>query len=728
MDSWPLSQCDGPHPQDAQMHSMAGAIDLSRRRRETLGDAGAAETLNRALGSGCVSGVPVGDRRVSPPCLEWPIDRTEVPDGPVRTKGEAAGGACFAQLGHGKSATASQWGGQKAERQNGSVHPRQRDGCAAGSWGRGPCSGGAEGHVPTQGCYAVNGGHLYGAGGAACTAPVSPGGRAAPSIEPRSATGENPVTSVLDAKRTGPAGERSGGSTVLAGPERPRRDRGDEALVTESSGASPRPGASPLDNEGVWGSQLDAAVGCCFRDAGLSTCSVRTVTSETIHNIIPLPGVKAANCRPPEQHGSLDAEGEEMPMSLQSGVCEVGDVQASLEMSAWSGEELGTKAACDDHSGQQPECVGVLPQTCSPPARPTLAATPPESGLQGTSPPSGEERDDPRSLDAARGGQGGGRKCSASSRVVAKKPRSARKRPRSVQLGPSALFGPREPEITLRYASHKGDRRCSTATDAFVPYVRLERGEFSVCSVVNSPEEEQTGRQNGQPQADSQFGSSAVPTSSCLLLGRLATGVGIRPGPLCCLCHRASNVLELGDLHGPYRPIGTGPPRPPPSPSHAPEEEESNQSDSSCGLQGGALKRGFPSETAHGRLGDRDVCLTRPSKWPKEGAPAEERHCEPDPREYWIHEDCGVWSPGVFLVQGKLYGLEEAVRFGRETVCSLCHKDGATLGCFFKTCPSKFHFSCAVQADCVLNKENFSMKCPTHKNRPVKGSAPPEHW
>uniref|UniRef100_A0A3B3T0X1 PHD-type domain-containing protein n=1 Tax=Paramormyrops kingsleyae TaxID=1676925 RepID=A0A3B3T0X1_9TELE len=183
-------------------------------------------------------------------------------------------------------------------------------------------------------------------------------------------------------------------------------------------------------------------------------------------------------------------------------------------------------------------------------------------------------------------------------------------------------------------------------------------------------------------------------------------------GHLTCCCW----VAMLGDLHGPYRPIGTGPPRPPPSTSHAPEEEESNQSDSSCSLQGGALKRGFPSETAHGQLGDRDGCLTHPTKRPKEGALAR----EPDPVEYWIHEDCGVWSPGVFLVQGKLYGLEEAVRFGQETVrpmpvCSLCQEGGATLGCFFKTCPSKFHYSCALQADCVLNKENFSMKCPTHK-------------
>lgn len=667
MDSWPSSQCGGPHPQDAPMHSMAGAIDLSRRHREALVNAGTAETLNGVPGSSCVSGVPVGDCRVSPPRVEWPADRTEVPDGLVRTKGEAVGGACFAQLGHGKSATASQWGGQKAERQNGSVHPRQRDECAAGSWGRDPCSGGAEGHVATRGCYAVNGGHPYGTGGALCNALISPGAREAPPIQSRSPTQEKPVTSVLDAKRTGPTGEKSSGSVALAGPERPRRDCDDEALVTESCGASPRPGASPLDKQGVWGNHLDAAVGCHLKEAGLSTFSLRTVTSKTIQNVIPLPGVKAPYRHPPEQHGSLDADGSKMPMSLQSGVCDVTGVQASMETPAWSVEEQGTKAACGVHSRQLPECVVVLPHTCSP-ERPSLAATRQESGLLDTSPPSGEERDDPRSLGTARVGRGGTRKCSGSGGVAVKKPRSARKRPRSVRGGPSTLFGPREPEITLRYASHKGERRCSTAADAFVPYVRLEQGEFSVCSVVNSPAEERARGPEGQPPADARFSSSAVPSSSCLLLGRLAVGGGAWPGPLCCLCHRASNVLELGDLHGPYRAVGTGPPRPPPSPRHAPEEESSNQSDSSCSLQGGASQRGSPLDADHGRLSDGGGCLPRPTKRPKEDALAG----EPDPAEYWVHEDCGVWSPGVFLVQGKLYGLEEAVRLGRETVRLRC--------------------------------------------------------
>ncbi|XP_029622800.1 transcription factor 20 isoform X2 [Salmo trutta] len=95
--------------------------------------------------------------------------------------------------------------------------------------------------------------------------------------------------------------------------------------------------------------------------------------------------------------------------------------------------------------------------------------------------------------------------------------------------------------------------------------------------------------------------------------------------------------------------------------------------------------------------------------------------------ECWIHEDCGIWSTGVFLVKGKLYGLEEAVRFAQETVCSTCHAAGATMGCFQKGCPNKYHYSCAAQSGCVLNEENFSMRCPKHKNKSFRGVNMPDN-
>ena len=39
--------------------------------------------------------------------------------------------------------------------------------------------------------------------------------------------------------------------------------------------------------------------------------------------------------------------------------------------------------------------------------------------------------------------------------------------------------------------------------------------------------------------------------------------------------------------------------------------------------------------------------------------------------ELWLHEDCGIWAAGVFLVRGRLYGLEEAARLAQQTVSQL---------------------------------------------------------
>ncbi|XP_061837474.1 uncharacterized protein [Nerophis lumbriciformis] len=82
--------------------------------------------------------------------------------------------------------------------------------------------------------------------------------------------------------------------------------------------------------------------------------------------------------------------------------------------------------------------------------------------------------------------------------------------------------------------------------------------------------------------------------------------------------------------------------------------------------------------------------------------------------ERWIHEDCGAWSAGVFLVRGKLYGLEEAASATRHTVCSLCQRPGAIMGCSQKGCTHSYHYTCARHTGCVLNEDNFSMRCRQH--------------
>ncbi|KAJ8377354.1 hypothetical protein AAFF_G00260830, partial [Aldrovandia affinis] len=95
-----------------------------------------------------------------------------------------------------------------------------------------------------------------------------------------------------------------------------------------------------------------------------------------------------------------------------------------------------------------------------------------------------------------------------------------------------------------------------------------------------------------------------------------------------------------------------------------------------------------------------------------------------DPEELWVHEGCIVWASGVYQVNGRLYGLQEALDGARDTCCSHCEAMGSTLGCYSKGCTLRYHYLCAMEAGCSLNEDNFSLRCPKHKfpqnNRPVK--------
>ncbi|KAF3700523.1 Transcription factor 20 [Channa argus] len=86
-----------------------------------------------------------------------------------------------------------------------------------------------------------------------------------------------------------------------------------------------------------------------------------------------------------------------------------------------------------------------------------------------------------------------------------------------------------------------------------------------------------------------------------------------------------------------------------------------------------------------------------------------------DSEELWVHEGCIVWTSGVYLVNGRLYGLQEALDGARETCCSYCEMVGSTLGCYSKGCTLRYHYLCAIEADCSLNEDNFSLRCPKHK-------------
>ncbi|XP_063078744.1 uncharacterized protein si:ch211-165g14.1 isoform X2 [Engraulis encrasicolus] len=299
-----------------------------------------------------------------------------------------------------------------------------------------------------------------------------------------------------------------------------------------------------------------------------------------------------------------------------------------------------------------------------------------------------------------------------------KKPR--RQRP-GASSGPPCLFPPQEPEIKLKFAS-QGQKEERRDRDSFCPYVRMEdpRQEFPLCTVVNCQEEDEAVQQRGKKKKkkgqDTTSSSScqlaqasgAMPSTSCLRLGRLSAESRGRPTQTCSLCGWPGNSMGMGDLHGPYVPAEhtattskytTGGPLEQNLRGH-PWELAANVNRTAAAPAGSSSFHSSP-----GNPGKR-ACID----WTLESA-------NKDPSERWIHEDCSIWSAGIFLVKGRLYGLEEAIRIAEETECSCCYKVGATLGCVFKGCCNKYHYTCALQTDCLLSEENFSMRCPKHKNK-----------
>lgn len=305
-----------------------------------------------------------------------------------------------------------------------------------------------------------------------------------------------------------------------------------------------------------------------------------------------------------------------------------------------------------------------------------------------------------RSCGGAKGSPAGCKTPPTSKRKSASTPRKRRRR--HSQTPTSNMFSPKEPEIKLRYINFKEEkRRCGTA-DSFSPFVHVEqRQQPSLCTVVNYPDEVTRASQprTRQPPQSSGFVSTAVPSTSCMQLGRVAPHGQHQRVLVCCLCGLSANAMYLGDLHGPYYPegfqsaakLGDGGSDCPPG-EQGDERDDSDASSRS--IKARRRKRAAPprSQSSGVTLKARDLRTKRrrstdgpsssPTKLSRSDArsstthSAEDWYSPPllpaDPCEFWLHEDCAIWSTGVFLVRGRVYGLREAVKAAQETVRLHC--------------------------------------------------------
>ena len=85
--------------------------------------------------------------------------------------------------------------------------------------------------------------------------------------------------------------------------------------------------------------------------------------------------------------------------------------------------------------------------------------------------------------------------------------------------------------------------------------------------------------------------------------------------------------------------------------------------------------------------------------------------------EYWIHEDCACYSPGVYLdSRGNLRGLEDAIREAAKHTCTVCSQAGATIPCVARHCTTVLHIHCAHKSKATVDESNFSLLCGRHKS------------
>jgi len=167
---------------------------------------------------------------------------------------------------------------------------------------------------------------------------------------------------------------------------------------------------------------------------------------------------------------------------------------------------------------------------------------------------------------------------------------------------------------------------------------------------------------------------------------------------LCAFCGECSSMDGLGALFGPYWPD-----------NYTPPSITSQNSSTATKTETAALtkrkRRSNETVIKSQRSNEVDV----PECSAGTGSP-----------ERWVHVECAVWCHGVYMLAGKLQGLEEAVQEAKQTVCSECSRTGATVGCITKSCSKKYHYPCTITSDCYLDEENFSIICAKHKGKRLK--------
>lgn len=82
-----------------------------------------------------------------------------------------------------------------------------------------------------------------------------------------------------------------------------------------------------------------------------------------------------------------------------------------------------------------------------------------------------------------------------------------------------------------------------------------------------------------------------------------------------------------------------------------------------------------------------------------------------------VHEECGFFAENVYARAGQFVNAEKALRKAKKELCrrDACGRKGAAVVCVAEDCNARYHYVCALAADCVVLLDgSYSMFCPSH--------------
>jgi len=78
----------------------------------------------------------------------------------------------------------------------------------------------------------------------------------------------------------------------------------------------------------------------------------------------------------------------------------------------------------------------------------------------------------------------------------------------------------------------------------------------------------------------------------------------------------------------------------------------------------------------------------------------------------WVHLNCALWSNEVYeTMNGALMYVDSACKRGASIECVICHKPGATAGCFRPRCPNVYHIACAQKDNVTFFEDKVTVVC-----------------